>query len=99
MDKLKVGFLTYSIKDFDPGHAEIRGVYGTQNAVTQEIRIDAKLSKERRRETFLHEVLHAVWGQWIAVEGDVDEEVAVRALAMGLTTVFKDNPEIKKELF
>jgi len=99
MDKLKVGFLTYSISDFDDGHADLRGVYGTQNAVKQEIRIDSNLSKERRKETFLHELLHAIWGQWITVEGEVEEEVAVRALAIGLATVFKDNPELKKELF
>jgi len=99
MDKLKVGFLTYAVKDFEGNEADVRGVYGTQNSSTQEIKLDSKVSKERKKETFLHEILHAIWGQWITVEGAVEEEVAVRALAIGLTTVFSDNPELKKELF
>ena len=99
INKLKIGFLTYEVSDFAPGEAAVRELYGTQNAVEQKIKLDSSLSKERKKETFLHEILHAVWGQWIAVEGAVEEETAVRAIAIGLTTVFKDNPELKKELF
>jgi len=99
MDKLKVGFLTYSIEDFGPKEADLRGVYGTHSPATQIIKVDSNASKERRKEVLLHEILHAVWNQWMAQGENMEEEQVVNALAMGLMTVFTDNPGLKKELF
>ena len=99
IDKLKIGFLTYTVEDFEKKEADVRGVYGTHNSAEQKIKIDKNISKERYKETLLHELLHACWNQWVTTEGDMKEEDVVCALAIGLATVFKDNPELKKILF
>lgn len=99
IDKLKVGFLTYSVEDFGPKEAELRQVYGTHTPIDQKIKIDQKATKERKKEVLLHEILHAVWNQWITTEEQLKEEDVVNSLAQGLMTVFVDNPGLKKELF
>ena len=100
IDKLKIGFLTYSVEDFGPKEAELRGVYGTHSPQTQKIKIDSNSTKERLKEVLLHEILHGVWSQWLGgFESEMKEEEVVSALAQGLMTVFVDNPGLKKELF
>ncbi len=100
INKLKIGFLTYTVEDFGPKEAELRGVYGTHSPMTQQIKIDSKSSKERKKEVLLHEILHAVWNQYLGgMEGEMKEEEVVNALAQGLIGVFVDNPGLKKDLF
>ena len=100
--KLKIGFLTYKIVDLPKEESVERAIFGMQNAQTQRIRIDASASVERRREVLLHEIIHAVYDQWMPEQvdlKDMSEETIVNALAIGLTTVFNENPLLKKDLF
>lgn len=99
MNKIKIGCLTYDVLDWDKKEAEESRCYGMHSSRLQRIKVDSSASKERKKEVFLHEVLHAVWNQWIPSDEKSDEEKIVSQLAMGLTTVFKDNPELKKVLF
>ena len=100
--KLKIGFLTYDIVDWNKTSAHEAHCFGTQNAQTQRIKIDAGASDERKREVLLHEVIHAVYDQWMPEQvdlKDMTEETIVSAMAIGLTTVFNENPLLKKDLF
>lgn len=99
MDNIKIGFLTYTVEDFGPKEAELRGVYGTHSPMKQIIKVDSGSTKERKKEVLLHELLHAIWNQWMPQGENIEEEAVVNALAQGLMTVFVDNPHLKKELF
>ena len=57
---------------------------------------------ERERETFLHELMHAVWdcyGIPSAMPEADREEGTIRPLSTGLYTVLLDNPWVVKYLF
>lgn len=100
--KLKIGFLTYDVIDWEKTSAAEAHCFGMQNAQTQRIKIDAAASDERRREVLLHEILHAIFDQWMPEQVELQhmtEETIVSSLAIGLTTVFNENPSLKKDLF
>jgi Zn-dependent peptidase ImmA (M78 family) len=44
-------------------------------------------------DTFLHEILHAIWNEYNLAESDQEERI-VHTLATGLIQVFFDNPEL-----
>ena len=100
--KLKIGFLTYDIVDWDKTSAQESNLFGTQNAQTQRMKIATDASDERKREVLLHEIIHAVYDQWMPTQvelKDMSEETIVNSIAIGLTTVFNENPLLKKDLF
>lgn len=99
MNKIKIGCLTYDVLDWDKKEAEESRCYGMHSSRLQRIKVDSAASKERKKEVFLHEILHAVCDQWVCSDEKFNEEQVVSQFAMGLATVFKDNPELKKELF
>lgn len=99
MNKIKIGCLTYKIINWDRDDADQSGFFGTHSSKHQIIKLANDMSKERKKEVLLHEIIHAIWDQWVVREEGFKEEEIVRSLAIGLTTVFKDNPELKKELF
>jgi len=99
MNKIKIGCLTYKVIDWDKDDSDEASLYGTHSSKTQRIKLASDMSVERKKEVLLHEVIHAIWDQWMVHEEGFKEEEVVRALAIGLTTVFKDNPDLKKELF
>lgn len=104
--KVKVAHLTYNVKGIDRGDANIAGIYGYTDHSTQTIGIEEGLSKERRKEILLHEILHAVYYHFLSsMNNDPDnpdknlEEKIVTAMGRGLSSVFQNNQHLKKELF
>mgnify|MGYP001599876298 CR=1 FL=1 len=67
--------------------------YGEFRSTRLEIAIGDDLSGQRLAETLLHELMHAIWHVW-ALSKTNGQEVVVRAMALGMATVMRDNPEL-----
>lgn len=52
------------------------------------------IAAERKAEVMIHEVLHACWSVSNLPKSGVEEEQAVEALGIVLTTVIKNNPDL-----
>ena len=74
--------------------ADAQNIYGNINHTKQIISLHKDLSKERRKEVLLHEVIHGVCNQWLDMKSE-EEEKFVEAVAYGLACVLKDNPKLK----
>lgn len=90
---IKVGAFVYSVEEFSPGVADASDLYGHVNHSTQIIQIDTSKPPERVADTFLHEILHCIYRVW-NLPDELQEEDYVVATSYGLTTVFRDNPEL-----
>lgn len=92
--KLKVGYVDYKIEDWEPAQADASCRYGETDRVRRIIRIDTTHSPQQSAETTLHEIIHCVWQMW-NLPGDKDkEEKIVTAIASGLATLWRDNPDV-----
>ena len=90
IDKIKIGYADYDVVDTKKKNLD--GEFAHRD---KELRISPKLKKEEKINTLIHEVLHGIWYQWglnESVSGKNSEEIAVNALANGLTQVIRDNP-------
>lgn len=90
---IKVLNLDYEIHWHDEGWHEQTGSYGQQNIRRQVIRIDESAPPQLIADTFLHEVVHAVFDAFGLEEKAEREEPITRRLATGLCTIWKDNPK------
>lgn len=87
---VKVGPYTFEIVETaDLGGREI----GHCDKNNLRICIDPNLPDDKKKNTLIHEILHAIYEVW-AIDDDSKEEPVVNALASGLQTVFKDNPKL-----
>lgn len=71
-------------------HKKLEGVNGYNHADNMEIELDTEQGKERRKESLLHEVIHAI-------EKDMEMEFTekeVARLASGLFSFMRENPKI-----
>ncbi len=92
--KLKVGYVDYRIEDWDTAQADASARYGETDRVRRIVRVDTTHSSQQSAETLLHEVLHCVYSMW-NLPGDKDkEEKIITAMASGLATVWRDNPDV-----
>lgn len=72
--------------------------YGTTHHMYQNIFLDATTTKQKREETFIHEILHGVWEAYGLSEDKVLKEYAeriVRSMGIGLYQVLNDNHMLK----
>ena len=69
------------------------GNFGEFRPMLLEIAISDDLAGPRLAETLLHELMHAVWHVWGLSKTEGQEEV-VRAMALGMATVMRDNPQL-----
>lgn len=70
--------------------------YGTTHHSSQKLFIDPTTSEQKKAQTLLHELMHAIWWQTgLGKRYDKDhpkiEEEVVHTLSMGLYQVLKDN--------
>ena len=78
-------------------NAGASGLCGTD---TQEVHVDMKLGPTVERETVLHELLHAVWGQTFLSRrypdnaGDSEGEGIIDELAPRILALLRDNPRL-----
>lgn len=90
---VKVGWATYRIVEWTPPQGMSKRRYGECSNIEKEIRIDVCHGAAQTAHTLLHEILHAVCNIWWREEDD-KEERTVEIIANGLSTVWRDNPEV-----
>lgn len=99
-DKVKVGPLTYDIKNDSLAHmlAEYEqkaGLYGRCDNPKQALILSPDLAPGQLRATLVHEILHAVINvSGVSLGNDDAEERAVAAIEMPLLGVIRDNPAL-----
>lgn len=99
--EIKVGAVTYKviIKPENKGWHEYNEEYGHIDYPAREISLSTKYTDEQKRDSLVHEIIHAV-AKHMNLEtewGDKDENY-VKRLSNGLNMVFKDNPKFVKLL-
>lgn len=91
--RVAIGPYTYEVKEVpDPENPKTPGVaiWGYCDTQNLTIYLDADAKDERKRETFLHEVIHAM----SEVMGRSLSEQAVFWLGIALTEFLQRNPEV-----
>lgn len=95
---LNVGGLSFEIKQSKEVSREGHS-YGSTHLYTQHIFLDPELSQQKKEQTFIHEILHAIWNQYGLARNEKftekDEELIVDSLANGLYQVLKENGLLK----
>ncbi|WP_425203994.1 ImmA/IrrE family metallo-endopeptidase [Priestia megaterium] len=86
-DYIKVAGITYKVQEVD-GILEKFNILGQINYHKGIIELDTELPLDRKEQTFIHEVLHAVFKE--AGYDEQDEEMIDR-VSMVLYQVLKDN--------
>lgn len=97
IDKIKVLHRTYSIFDMDKNDLAVNGHYGRSDHRLQKIYLDMSVVDNELADTLIHETLHCICNT-MNIDKPKDEEEMVCAISHGLTTVFKDNPELLPEI-
>ena len=95
-EKMRIGYRNYMVCDWPVQEADARGLRGIHWGLAGWIKIDESLCPEQKANTFIHEILHAIWLQ-CDLDDDLEEHI-VTVLANHLTQVFQDNPEVTKYL-
>ena len=87
MNKIKIGAFDYKVIEKDD--VNIDGVLklGTFDYTNQTIEIKTGLTKDRKRQTLLHEIIHCIDDEYIVGL----EEDQIERLTSGLLQVFRDN--------
>jgi hypothetical protein len=94
---IKVGGFQWTIEESkDVTHEG--SVFGTTHHHTQKLIIEPDISVQKKNQTILHEMMHAIWWQsgLDRMFGDLktdreNEERIIHALSMGLYQVLTDN--------
>ena len=95
LKKLRIGSVDYTIKEKSCVLLNNEAKYGTCDFSEQIIEIEKRASNQRKIQTLLHELLHA-----ISYEYSLDlSEHQVELLSIGLLQVFRDNPSLKRKIF
>tara|TARA_R110000796_G_scaffold203024_6_gene319345 strand:- start:130 stop:429 length:300 start_codon:yes stop_codon:yes gene_type:complete len=89
--KLQIAGQPWTVEQFDSeilrGFSCV-GVTMTSNRIL----ISNDLSEAERRETVIHELMHAVWLEMNIGFSDKTEEIIVTKLAQGLSSIVDENP-------
>lgn len=93
-DSIRVGVFDMAVVKLDLTTTFERKVWGEFSQATQEIRIQSDMpTKQKAVDTFLHELLHAIY--WAAgLEDEDKEERTVSTMASWIAGVFRDNPRL-----
>jgi len=90
LKKIRVGACTYTIKELLVNADE--GFVGRCHPNSQLIEIEGRLPSDKKKQTLLHEVIHAInfeYGNLRLSERNTD------IFATALLSLFKDNPKFK----
>lgn len=93
---LRIGPYDVDVEDYAQRLASSENRWGAFNRETLIIKICTEdVSKWIVLDTFIHEILHAVW--WANnIQNKDEEERTVMIMATGLTQVFRDNPRLRE---
>jgi hypothetical protein len=90
---VRIGLFDYTIETLSKIDGDVLSRYGDTNHDLKRLRVCEGYSDVQRALTLLHEILHAVWNE-AGLENDDKEGRIVRAIALGLMQVFRDNSEV-----
>lgn len=95
--KLRVGYKDIDIQPMPADHARATGHLGEYRSREGTILVHTHQTPVEMADTVIHELLHAIIDErdLTDVLGD-REEAVVRAVAHGLTALFRDNPDFTK---
>ena len=92
---IKVGTFVYDLQETDKpilfNHEECAGLIDYEH-MTIDIKSDLEL--QRKKQTMLHELFHAIIQEYAIDIEDVDEEYLVDILGVAMFQVIKDNKEL-----
>lgn len=95
--QLKIIGFDWKIKE-DRNVAHEGAIHGSTHSYSQTIFLDPDNTKQKQEQTFLHEVIHAIWWQTALgkrfPESKMEEEI-ISALSQGLYQVLTDNKLLK----
>lgn len=99
LKSVKVGGLVYEVVE-SADIANEGNVWGSTHMKKQKIFLDPDEKDQKKEQTFLHEIMHAVWeGAGLNARYSKDqpklEEEIICALSHGLFQVLKDNDLLK----
>lgn len=93
MTKIRINHLDFSI--IEMAHVNAKDSYGLYVADAQEIHICKGMTPHKQGEVLLHEILHGVAdNQSLSFVLGEREEHVVRAMAIGLANVIRDNQKL-----
>ena len=97
---VKIGYRTIRVIKWDFRDAVAARNFGEYHRHPGTILVDESLEGDQARETFLHELLHAIYGVWPlpTQPPTLTEETIVATMAAGLATVLRDNPAVARWL-
>lgn len=90
---VKIGWRDFRIEVFPNAEARDRRLMGETAMQQGLIRIDLQFDDRQVAATLLHEILHAMFNCWQMAKED-DEERIVTTIESGLSTIWRDNPEV-----
>jgi hypothetical protein len=91
--KLRIGGRTYKIMSWQAKEAATAGKFAECDKVNKIIRVDESWGEVEAAASLLHEILHAVFEEYV-MKPDDDEERTVTTMEKGLIQVIKDNPKL-----
>ena len=89
---VRIGHFDYRVEDWHPTQAALANRYGECDHMAKTIRVTRCHGDKKAAETLIHEVLHAIFTEWVIEDGDKEERI-VTTLAGALCTAWRDNPE------
>lgn len=92
---VQVGPLTYRIKPWKNRPADNAQAWGMCDKKRTVILLHKGLSRQRKREVLLHEVMHACFdSSGLTMKDNCPEEMVVNDLTFPLLGVLRDNPDL-----
>jgi hypothetical protein len=92
--RVRVGPFDYRVEEWPSSAASAREMLGECDRVNLVIRIRTDIPRQQVAETFLHEILHAIWVVGSMYQAGDDEEKLVTKLSINIFQVMRDNPDV-----
>lgn len=92
---VRVGCYLFRIEVAEFEDHEAEGSFGHMNPISQKIRLRPGMTAQNLANTFIHEVLHAIYF-YLRPNDEEGEEAYVTNGANGLCAFWQDNPEAVK---
>ena len=89
---IKIGYMDFTLESWDARAANSARRYGECSHIEQTIRVEFCHGRKSAN-TLIHEIMHAVAAMQ-NVEDGATEEQFVTSVANGLSTVWRDNPDV-----
>lgn len=98
INKVKILHATYDLKErTSPSEILDYNSYGNHIPLSRRIEYIQSEKSEDTVDTLIHEMLHAIYGMFGLTQKDTEDEIVSR-LALGLTTIMKDNKKFFQQL-